>query len=80
MFMANSKQVKGLRTTGIGGVTCSRHNMWRANSMGDLQVGERCGIFYIFEGRTPTNFNRYCNIDFLLLSTVIAFQLLWLIV
>ncbi|KAJ7465326.1 hypothetical protein B0H11DRAFT_2159688 [Mycena galericulata] len=29
MFMANTRRVKGLRTTGIGGVTCSRHNMWR---------------------------------------------------
>jgi hypothetical protein len=42
MFMANTKRVKGLRTTGIGGVTCSRHNMWQGNGMGDLQVGERC--------------------------------------
>jgi hypothetical protein len=41
MFMANTKRVKGLRTTGIGGVTCSRHNMWQPNGMGDLQVGER---------------------------------------
>jgi hypothetical protein len=41
MFLANTKQVKGLRTSGIGRVTCSRHNMWRANGMGDLQVGER---------------------------------------
>ncbi|KAJ7605673.1 hypothetical protein DFH06DRAFT_1348526 [Mycena polygramma] len=63
MFMAHTKRVKGLRTTGIGGVTCSRHNMWRANGMGDLQMGER-----------------YCNMDFLLLSAVIAFELLWLIV
>ncbi|KAJ6522923.1 hypothetical protein DFH09DRAFT_1096882 [Mycena vulgaris] len=28
MFMANTRRVKGLRTMGIGGVTCSRHNMW----------------------------------------------------
>jgi hypothetical protein len=41
MFLANMKRVKGLRTTGIAGVTCARHNMWRANGMGDLQVGER---------------------------------------
>ncbi|KAJ7711916.1 hypothetical protein B0H14DRAFT_3638925 [Mycena olivaceomarginata] len=43
MFMANTKRVKGLRTTGIGGVTCSRHNMWQGNGIGDLQVGERYG-------------------------------------
>ncbi|KAJ6489344.1 hypothetical protein C8R47DRAFT_1071689 [Mycena vitilis] len=41
MFLANAKRVKGLRTTGVGGVTCARHNMWRANGIGDLQRGER---------------------------------------
>ncbi|KAJ7148600.1 hypothetical protein C8R46DRAFT_1231115 [Mycena filopes] len=48
MFMANSKRVKGLRTTGIGGVTCARHNMWMPNGIGDLQVGERyCNMDFI---------------------------------
>ncbi|KAJ7028779.1 hypothetical protein C8F04DRAFT_1212063 [Mycena alexandri] len=41
MFMANSKRIKGLRSTGVMGVTCSRHNMWLPNGLGDLQVGER---------------------------------------
>ncbi|KAF7333062.1 CxC2 domain-containing protein [Mycena venus] len=41
MSLANTKRVKGLRTTGIRGVTYSWHNMWRANGIGDLQVGER---------------------------------------
>jgi hypothetical protein len=41
MFLANKKRVKGLRTTGVGGVTCARHNMWRPNGIGDLQLGER---------------------------------------
>jgi hypothetical protein len=41
MFLANRKHVKGLRTTGVGGVTCARHNMWRPNGIGDLQLGER---------------------------------------
>ncbi|KAF8194490.1 hypothetical protein K438DRAFT_1761399 [Mycena galopus ATCC 62051] len=41
MFMANTKRTKGLRTTGVAGVTCARHNMWRGNGIGDLQVGER---------------------------------------
>ncbi|KAJ6564323.1 hypothetical protein B0H19DRAFT_1140803 [Mycena capillaripes] len=27
MFLANAKRVKGLRVTGVGGVTCARHNM-----------------------------------------------------
>ncbi|KAJ7446064.1 hypothetical protein FB451DRAFT_1412426 [Mycena latifolia] len=62
MFMANTRWVKGLRMTGIGGVTCSRHNMWCANGMGDLQMGER-----------------YCNMDFLLLSALMMVQLLCLV-
>ncbi|KAJ7471734.1 hypothetical protein FB451DRAFT_1399051 [Mycena latifolia] len=62
MFMANTRRVKGLRTMGIGGVTCSRHNMWCTNGMGDLQMGER-----------------YCNMDFLLLLTLMTFQLLCLV-
>ncbi|KAF7373979.1 CxC2 domain-containing protein [Mycena sanguinolenta] len=48
MFLANKKRVKGLRTTGIGGVTCARHNMWLANGLGDLQLGERfCNMDFI---------------------------------
>ncbi|KAJ7154944.1 hypothetical protein C8R43DRAFT_1126328 [Mycena crocata] len=48
MFMANTRRVKGLRTTGIGGVTCSRHNMWCPNGIGDLQLGERnCNMDFL---------------------------------
>ncbi|KAJ7446784.1 hypothetical protein FB451DRAFT_1343526 [Mycena latifolia] len=48
MFLANTKRVKGLRTTGVGGVTCARHNMWRANGISDLQNGERyCNMDFI---------------------------------
>ncbi|KAJ7121758.1 hypothetical protein C8R43DRAFT_1136439 [Mycena crocata] len=48
MFLANQKRVKGLRTTGVGGVTCARHNMWRGNGIGDLQRGERyCNMDFI---------------------------------
>ncbi|KAF8210714.1 hypothetical protein K438DRAFT_97234, partial [Mycena galopus ATCC 62051] len=48
MFLANRKRVKGLRTTGVGGVTCARHNMWRPNGIGDLQFGERyCNMDFI---------------------------------
>ncbi|KAF7357237.1 CxC2 domain-containing protein [Mycena sanguinolenta] len=49
MFLANRKRVKGLRTTGVGGITCARHNMWRPNGIGDLQLGERyCNMDFIF--------------------------------
>ncbi|KAJ7740338.1 hypothetical protein B0H16DRAFT_1324487, partial [Mycena metata] len=48
MFLANAKKIKGLRTTGVGGVTCARHNMWRPNGIGDLQRGERqCNMDFI---------------------------------
>ncbi|KAK7050147.1 CxC2 domain-containing protein [Favolaschia claudopus] len=52
MFLANKKRVKGLRTTGIAGVTCARHNMWIPNGLGPLQVGERfCNVdFVLFSG------------------------------
>ncbi|KAF8907161.1 hypothetical protein CPB85DRAFT_1223639 [Mucidula mucida] len=44
-FLADLKNAKGLRTTGIAGVTCSRHGVWRPNGMGDLQRGERfCNV------------------------------------
>ncbi|KAJ7019036.1 hypothetical protein C8F04DRAFT_1276736 [Mycena alexandri] len=49
MFLANAKRIKGLRVTGVGGVTCARHNMWRPNGIGDLQMGERyCNMDFLF--------------------------------
>ncbi|KAJ7866301.1 hypothetical protein B0H13DRAFT_2561520 [Mycena leptocephala] len=63
MFLANKKRVKGLRTTGVGGVTCARHNMWRANGIGDLQLGER------YE----------CNMDFILASAILNCLIFYLI-
>ncbi|KAJ6470096.1 hypothetical protein C8R47DRAFT_989021, partial [Mycena vitilis] len=62
LFLANVKRLKGLRTTGVAGVTCSRHNMWRANGIGALQLGER-----------------YCNMDFVFLSSLLGFALLYII-
>ncbi|KAF9023539.1 hypothetical protein BDZ89DRAFT_955587, partial [Hymenopellis radicata] len=45
MFLADLKNARGLRTTGVVGVTCSRHGLWRANDMGNLQRGERfCNV------------------------------------
>lgn len=38
---ANSKNSRGLRSTGVGAVICSRHSFWRPNGIGDLQKGER---------------------------------------
>ncbi|KAL1698300.1 hypothetical protein EV121DRAFT_161860, partial [Schizophyllum commune] len=41
IFLANLKRVAGLRTTGVASICCSRHNLIRANGVGDLQKGER---------------------------------------
>ncbi|KAG7087076.1 hypothetical protein E1B28_013058 [Marasmius oreades] len=37
----NTKKSRGLRATGVGAVSCSRHETFRPNGMGDLQVGEQ---------------------------------------
>ncbi|KAJ6508192.1 hypothetical protein C8R45DRAFT_1089391 [Mycena sanguinolenta] len=48
MFLANKKCVKGLRTSGVGSLTCACHNMWLTNGLGDLQLGERfCNMDFI---------------------------------
>ncbi|KAK7676418.1 hypothetical protein QCA50_020636 [Cerrena zonata] len=49
MHLANLKKRKGLNATGLVGVACSDHEMWRPNGLGDLQVGERyCNMDYVF--------------------------------
>ena len=39
--LADSKPNRGYAASGGGTVDCSRHDMKRPNSFGDLQVGER---------------------------------------
>ncbi|KAJ7025446.1 hypothetical protein C8F04DRAFT_1212864 [Mycena alexandri] len=68
MFLANKKRVKGLRTTGVGGVTCARHNMWQPNGIGDLQLGERSDVH-----------RRFCNMDFILFSALLNTIIFYLI-
>ncbi|KAJ7152150.1 hypothetical protein C8R43DRAFT_1127232 [Mycena crocata] len=70
MFLANLKRVKGLRTSGVGGVTCTRHNMWRANGMGDLQKGERyCNMDWVLCSAL-----RNCEILYIMFTYDIACQ------
>ncbi|KAI0038767.1 hypothetical protein FA95DRAFT_1476165, partial [Auriscalpium vulgare] len=46
---ANTKNTKGLRSTGVGAISCAKHEFWLPNGMGDLQRGERyCNMDYIF--------------------------------
>ncbi|KAJ7809728.1 hypothetical protein B0H14DRAFT_3090909 [Mycena olivaceomarginata] len=67
MFLANRNQVKGLQTTGVVGVTCTRHNMWRPNRIGPLQFGERFASLW------------YCNVDFVIFSALLNTILFYLI-
>jgi hypothetical protein len=79
MFLANAKRVKGLRTTGVGGVTCARHNMWRPNGIGDLQRDER---YVAVAGETTSTNERihsYVNMDFLVFSSILNTIILFLI-
>ncbi|KAJ7807698.1 hypothetical protein B0H14DRAFT_3091221 [Mycena olivaceomarginata] len=41
LWSANNKRAKGLRASGVGSVSCSRHEMFRPRGMADLQKGER---------------------------------------
>ncbi|KAG6809360.1 hypothetical protein H0H92_000568 [Tricholoma furcatifolium] len=41
LWLANTRKAKGLRATGVGSVSCARHQMFRATGTGDLQRGER---------------------------------------
>ncbi|KAJ7500477.1 hypothetical protein B0H11DRAFT_1678380, partial [Mycena galericulata] len=49
LWSANNKRAKGLRASGIGSVSCSRHELFRPLGTGDLQKGERySNMDYIF--------------------------------
>ncbi|KAL6302867.1 hypothetical protein BKA93DRAFT_818322 [Sparassis latifolia] len=48
-----NQKAKGLRSTGVGGVSCSQHELFWPLGLGDLQKGER-----------------YCNMDYIFLSSV----------
>ncbi|KAF8139538.1 hypothetical protein K438DRAFT_1995909 [Mycena galopus ATCC 62051] len=41
LWSANNKHAKGLRASGVGSMSCSRHEMFRALGTGDLQRGEK---------------------------------------
>ncbi|KAF8131729.1 hypothetical protein K438DRAFT_1911926 [Mycena galopus ATCC 62051] len=44
LWSANNKRAKGLRASGVGSVSCSRHEMFRPLGTGDLQRGESYDI------------------------------------
>ncbi|KAK7027686.1 CxC2 domain-containing protein [Favolaschia claudopus] len=41
LLQKNTKMTTGLRSSGIGGVVCARHELVRPQGLGDLQKGER---------------------------------------
>ncbi|KAK1223408.1 hypothetical protein PQX77_013717 [Marasmius sp. AFHP31] len=67
---ANTKKSKGLRATGIGSVTCARHETFRPNGTGDLQVGERYSNMDFLALRNLTG----CGLQRVLFSYDIACQ------
>lgn len=64
---ADTKETAGCVVTGLGAADCARHDFRRANSVGDLQKGERCVIsdFYII---AADHFPRYLNMDYMFYS------------
>ncbi|KII83049.1 hypothetical protein PLICRDRAFT_119895 [Plicaturopsis crispa FD-325 SS-3] len=44
LMLANLKRTKGIASSGVGGVSCGRHELFCPNGLGDLQKGERCVI------------------------------------
>ncbi|GBE80334.1 hypothetical protein SCP_0300490 [Sparassis crispa] len=58
-----NRKAKGLRSTGVGSVSCSRHELFRPMGLGDLQKGER-----------------YCNMDYIFISSVKSVEVKRLIV
>lgn len=50
LALANLKLVKGNVTTGIAGVACARHEMWRPCGLANLQKGERYVYYLLIVG------------------------------
>ncbi|KAJ7018076.1 hypothetical protein C8F04DRAFT_977957, partial [Mycena alexandri] len=49
LWSANNKRAKGLRASGVGSVSCSRHEMFQPLGTGDLQKGEKySNMDYLF--------------------------------
>ena len=43
----DTKLTTGLKTSGVAGCACARHELVRPQGIGDLQKGERYGYFYV---------------------------------
>jgi hypothetical protein len=79
LWSANNKRAKGLRASGVGSVSCSRHEMFRPRGMADLQKGERCDIPHYSFVWLLTCRDRYSNMDYIWFSSLIGITLLTVI-
>lgn len=70
LLLATAKRIKGMRSTGVGGCTCARHNMWAPNGIGDLQKGERYASYRCAGLQITDIVIRYCNMDFIIASAL----------
>lgn len=68
--LANMRGVNGVATSGVGTVECSRHDMKRPCSVGDLQKGERCVTIPHDVRRRLSGRPRYVNMDYLFASSM----------
>ena len=75
---ADLKRHKGLSATGIVACSC-RHECFRANGVGDLQRGERYFALLLLSLFSDNELYRYCNVDYVLMSSLIGFALLYLL-
>ncbi|KAJ7178517.1 hypothetical protein C8R43DRAFT_871571 [Mycena crocata] len=64
LLQKDSRNTTGLRTSGVGGCVCARHECVLPHGIGDLQKGER--------------YFRFANMDFILLGALAGFALMWL--
>ncbi|VDB87033.1 unnamed protein product [Peniophora sp. CBMAI 1063] len=70
MEFANSKGGRYMRSTGVAGVFCARHDMLLPQAMGQLKVGERYSVVDF----CVANAHRYINVECVVISYDIACQ------
>jgi hypothetical protein len=71
---ANTKFQRGYASTDIDMAIDVQHGFMQPNGIEDLQKGERYATFFLL-GRNSTDvyMNRYCNIDYIVASTLFQF-------
>ena len=72
--------MKGLSSSGVAGVACARHEIWRPRGLGSLQRGEWWVVFprWVYTCLTLNTF-RYCNMDYIFLSSIVGIVVLTVI-